>query len=729
MKKLISLLLALALVMGLAVPALAAEDDTFPLYIDIGQLADSMKEVSGVWLYTYGGMTKVSNVQMTLVSGTVYSYLVPSGTTSGDVTVWYTDDTYVTAGFTYPTDSTGKNLYTPTSLSEGTWSTYTQTEGDVTANYTPVIKITDIVLSDYNGNGSVTVDEANKTYTVTVPADADRVLATVTVKGQNLDKITDNTYTVAFVKNVHTALTPNMYDAATGTMSFRVYVRATDTGDAMQYSADGGMTWTKTDWSVVIRKEAVKYNVTVNAAENGTVTASSATAAEGETVELSVDADEGYELDTLTVMQGETAVDVAEDHTFVMPAGHVTVTATFKAAEKAYNITINESENGTVVAMVGEQQVTSAHHSDDVTLVVTPADGYALDQLTVTNTATGEPVTVSENNTFVMPESDVTVTAVFVKVYTIEARAAYGNGTVTANMTTAAEGETVTVTFTPDAGYALFEQRAYDPNNPSDDVELTPGTEANTYTFQMPAFDVQVVGHIVKGGKARNDLYFDNGGNTAWTDVSADFYTNTGHLIDSVSLTMAEGGIYTLPEGAVIPNLAYKVFFYNNADSTGSLDIPTDDNNMFTLGTTTNEYGQYEGTWSVYTPSQPPVGVTSAEIVWGSLSFTYTDGEDGAEGAWSNDGTEGAGTVTVKNTGTTTFSAQPSYTAVADYDEIIARFYKSEEPESPISMGYPLASEESITFLLKLFNQPEKAIPAGTKIGTVTITITEGNAE
>lgn len=723
MKKLISLLLALALVMGLAVPALAAEDDTFPLYIDIGQLADSMKEVSGVWLYTYGGTTRVSNVQMTLVSGTVYSYLVPSGTTRGDVTVWYTDNTYVTAGFTCPTDSTGKNLYTPTSLSEGTWSTYTKTEGEVTANYTPVIKITDIVLSDSNGNGSVTVDEANKTYTVTVPADAERVVATVTVKGQNLDKITDNTYLVAFTKNVQTTLTPDMYDAATGTMSFRVYVRATDTGDALQYSADGGQTWTDTGWSTVVRKE---YSVTVNAAENGTVTASSATAAKDETVQLSVDADEGYELDTLTVMQGETAVDVAEDHTFVMPAGHVTVTATFKAAEKAYNITINESENGTVVAMVGDQQVTSAHHNDNVTLVVTPTEGYALDALTVSYVdENGDPQTVSYNDTytFVMPDSDVTVTAVFEKVYTIEARAAYGNGTVTANMTTAAQGETVTVTFTPDPGYTLFDKYAHDLNNSSNEVELTPGTEANTYTFQMPAYDVKVVGHIVKGGKARNDLYFDNGGNTAWTDVSADFYTSTGHFIDSVSLTMAESGIYTLPEGAVIPNMAYKVFFFNNEDSTGSLDIPTGEANMFTLGTTTNELGQYEGTWSVYTPSTP--AVTSAEISWGSLAYTYSD----ETGEWTTDGSEDAGTVTVKNTGTTTFSAQPSYAAVADYDEIDGKLYNSDAPENPISMGYPLASKESITFLLKLFNQPEKAIPAGTRIGTLTIQITEGSAE
>ena len=44
-------------------------------------------------------------------------------------------------------------------------------------------------------------------------------------------------------------------------------------------------------------------------------------------------------------------------------------------------------------------------------------------------------------------------------------------------------------------------------------------------------------------------------------------------------------------------------------------------------------------------------------------------------------------------------------------------------------MGFSLDSDEAVTIILKLFNKPEKAIPAGTKIGTVTIRITEGISE
>ena len=738
MKKFISLLLALAMMLSLAVPAMAAED-TRTIYFENTDNwstfnAYAWDAESNALLGTWPGsaMTKVEGEE------NIYSIEVPTDA----VNMIFNNGSEQTGDLTIPTD--GKNLYTYNSG----WSTYGSTgdeptvngntEGEVTAAFAPEIYLSGISIT----GDTVSHDPETNTYITVFPVGAESITCYTVLSGKNLAYYRDASNQILFrdvgfrngeqVEQWDSILSQYnffTYDEATGNLTITAHPVAASAGGTvvLSYSNDGGRTWQEACTQVYVQAYSITNSTAADA--NGSVTVP-ASAIEGETVTLTITPEVGYELDELTVTyedaDGVTQNVIVTDNAFTMPAFAVTVTATFQQATETYTVTVDENiANGTVRA----DKTTGVTKGETVKLTVTPAEGYKLTDLTVTNTATGEPVTVSENNTFVMPESNVTVTAAFEKVYTIEAIAVYGNGTVTANMTTAAEGETVTVTFTPNAGYALFEQRAYNPNNSSDRVELTPGTEANTYTFQMPAFDVRVVGHIVKDGKARNDLYFDNGGNTAWTDVSAHFYTNTGHLIDSVSLTMAEGGIYTLPEGAVIPNLAYNVFFYNNADSTASLDIPTDDNNMFTLGTTTNEYGQYEGTWSVYTPSQPPVGVTSAEIVWGSLSFTYTDGENGAEGAWSNDGTDGAGTVTVKNTGDNTFSAQPVYTAEADYDEIIAGFYKSEEPESPTSMGYPLASEESITFLLKLFNQPEKAIPAGTKIGTVTIRITEGIGE
>ena len=77
--------------------------------------------------------------------------------------------------------------------------------------------------------------------------------------------------------------------------------------------------------------EPATFAITIAATENGTVAADVEEAAEGDKVTLTITPAEGYELDQLSVAAGETAVEVAADNTFTMPAAEVTVTATFKA--------------------------------------------------------------------------------------------------------------------------------------------------------------------------------------------------------------------------------------------------------------------------------------------------------------------------------------------------------------------------------------------------------------
>ena len=77
-----------------------------------------------------------------------------------------------------------------------------------------------------------------------------------------------------------------------------------------------------------------RYAITTSDAENGTVTVSPSRAARGTTVTITVTPDEGYELERLTVLDsrdGEIALTDEGDgkYTFTMPAGRVTVAASF----------------------------------------------------------------------------------------------------------------------------------------------------------------------------------------------------------------------------------------------------------------------------------------------------------------------------------------------------------------------------------------------------------------
>lgn len=76
------------------------------------------------------------------------------------------------------------------------------------------------------------------------------------------------------------------------------------------------------------------YTVTVEASENGTVTASPATAEAGTVITLTVTPAEGYALKSLTVKQGTADVTVT-DNQFTMPEGNVNITAEFEIAPLA----------------------------------------------------------------------------------------------------------------------------------------------------------------------------------------------------------------------------------------------------------------------------------------------------------------------------------------------------------------------------------------------------------
>ena len=115
-----------------------------------------------------------------------------------------------------------------------------------------------------------------------------------------------------------------------------------------------------------------------------------------------------------------------------------------------FDVTVAKTENGTVAV-----DKTSADEGDEVTVTVTPADGYVLESLTVD----GQKVTVENGSyTFAMPAKNVSIAAKFVSVAGPAYSVTIGsmtNGTVTADKQTASEGEKVTLTVTPASGYVI----------------------------------------------------------------------------------------------------------------------------------------------------------------------------------------------------------------------------------------------------------------------------------
>ena len=92
-----------------------------------------------------------------------------------------------------------------------------------------------------------------------------------------------------------------------------------------------------------------------------------------------------------------------------------------------YKVNIASAANGVVTA-----SATEAAEGAEVTLTINPNANYALNTLTV-KTANGASVAVN-NNKFIMPEGNVTVTATFKIQYNVKIQTVTG-GKVTANTT------------------------------------------------------------------------------------------------------------------------------------------------------------------------------------------------------------------------------------------------------------------------------------------------------
>ena len=263
--------------------------------------------------------------------------------------------------------------------------------------------------------------------------------------------------------------------------------------------------------SVYAAVPATDFAVTIaDGIENGIVAADVTKAAEGETVTLTVTANEGCVLDALTVTAenatAPTPVEAEGKYTFTMPAGNVTISATFK--EVASGIQAGYYLVGT---LNGKNKLSVDQDSSDRLLKEdTNVEGqYCLeytfaagDKLKIAY-FDGQEITKWYKDDDFYPISEAkagkcillfrpegneiwsstyfTVTPAYsVTVNTVE------NGAVTADKAVATADETVTLKVTPAEGYEI------DTVSYNDGADHTIAPVEGVYSFTMPAGDVTV---------------------------------------------------------------------------------------------------------------------------------------------------------------------------------------------------------------------------------------------
>jgi len=267
--------------------------------------------------------------------------------------------------------------------------------------------------------------------------------------------------------------------------------------------------------SVSVYYEAKTYNVSISdSIANGSVTADKEKAVEGEQVKLTVEPDDGYLLDSLSVSGGITPVQNGEfTYVFNMPADDVTVTATFKTEIPTITLSSNREvcsyKDSPTLTMSFSEQLSPGRlylYIDDESrdFTVSYFGGTSIEvvcNLSQFNLTTGNHTLFMEYVPTNAPQSSIFSNSVSVyyeaKTYNVSISDSIANGSVTADKEKAVEGEQVKLTVEPDDGYLL--------NTLSVSGGITPVQNGEfTYVFNMPADDVTVTATFVECDHSEN---------------------------------------------------------------------------------------------------------------------------------------------------------------------------------------------------------------------------------
>ncbi len=297
----------------------------------------------------------------------------------------------------------------------------------------------------------------------------------------------------------------------------------------------------------------ISYAISIDQSiEHGSVAASTASAnpaskaVEGETVTLAASPADGYALASLTYTpKGGSPINVGgngNSRTFTMPKSDVSVSAEFTAI--AYSVNVADSITGGTVSATP----TNANAGQTISLTAAAGAGWKLKSWDVKDEA-GNSIPVA-NDAFDMPSGNVSVSAVFVKIDYSITISDTTNGRVSADKTAANYGDTVTLTITPDEGYALaaltYALRGEEPVNVTGSgsrrsFEMPAGDVTVAASFTPVAFSVNVADSIT-GGRISATPTNANVGQTISLTATAD----TGWKLKAWNVVAQGGGTVTV---------------------------------------------------------------------------------------------------------------------------------------------------------------------------------------
>jgi len=218
---------------------------------------------------------------------------------------------------------------------------------------------------------------------------------------------TTPSYSVTVQNDGHGSLSASSYSATPGTI---ITLTATpNTGYQFSSYTKTNVSFTDSTHKFTMPEKNVTvkanfslrtYTITTSAGTGGSLSANKSSATMGTSVTLTPRANTGYSFSSYTKSPASLSIS---NNSFTMPASNVSITANF--IKISYSVTgiSNPAGAGTVTL-----SKSTANYGDTITLTATPDTGFRF----VSWSTNVSGVTIS-NNSFVMPASNITITANF----------------------------------------------------------------------------------------------------------------------------------------------------------------------------------------------------------------------------------------------------------------------------------------------------------------------------
>lgn len=262
------------------------------------------------------------------------------------------------------------------------------------------------------------------------------------------------------------------------------YSKTKFTVNGVEFENGGKFVVGERNVEIVYEEKLTHYDVEIVAPENGTVSVGADYIKEGTEVTINIVPNENFIVDTVKVTkENGDNVEITADYKFTMPSEKVKIEVTFK---QTYGVTIPEN----VELLKGEDAILNGSRllaGDEVTINVTPDEGFVLDTLTI-KTVSGGEVELKDNK-FVMPSEDVVVEVTFKRYGTVtkaENVKLKVDGVEVAEGNKILEGKTIVLEITPETNYVV-------------DLITVTKTSGETvefnvaeYSFVMPNEDVTI---------------------------------------------------------------------------------------------------------------------------------------------------------------------------------------------------------------------------------------------